>query len=445
MKDALREKDLAYVWHPYTDIARMEGGAFPIIERAEGVRLYDRSGREILDGISSWWGCNLGHGHPRLVEAIREQAGRLDHSILGGMSHPNAIRLAGRLAAMTPAGLERTLFASDGSSAVEAALKIALQYRVNRGERGRDRFVSLEDGYHGDTLGAMGVGFLPGFHGAFAGMLREAYRATSPDCAHCRAGRTRETCDLACFESMRRIVEEHEPDITAVIVEPLVQAAAGMRIYPEGYLVRLRELCDAHGVLLIADEIATGFGRTGEMFACERAGIAPDIMCLGKGLTGGTVPMSATMVTEGIFDTFRSSAGTDRTFYHGHTFSGNPIASAVALAALEVYGEEGFLAGLAPGMEALARGFGRIGEMEGIEDVRALGMIGACELSEEGGGAERARGVGQRALAMGLLVRPLGRVVYLWPPLVSTAGEVAEMTGILGRAVEMTNDNGKAG
>ena len=253
MTDALGESDRKHVWHPYTDIAWVEGTDFPIIERAEGVRLYDRSGRGILDGISSWWACNLGHGHPRLVEAIRRQAQTLQHSILGGLSHPNAIRLAERLAAISPEGLTRAFFASDGACAVEAALKIALQYRANTGAPGRNRFVSLCSSYHGDTLGAMGVGFVPGFHAAFKGVLRESYRADSPDCAHCPAGRTRDTCSVECFGSMRRIVEAHHDEVTAVIVEPLVQAAAGVRIYPEEYLHRLRSLCDEHDILLIAD------------------------------------------------------------------------------------------------------------------------------------------------------------------------------------------------
>jgi len=431
MTESLRKLDIRHLWHPYTDISSMEKRAFPIIERAEGVYLYDTDGRPILDGISSWWACALGHGHPRVVEAIREQAGRLQHSILGGMSHPGAIRLAEDICELTPPGLDHVFFASDGASAVEAALKIAIQYRANLGQDGRSSFISLADGYHGDTLGAVGVGFLPHFHSAFAGAVRQSYRAESPYCLRCPAGRSPGDCKLECFQSMERLIRKHHQSVAAVIVEPLCQAAAGVRIYPADYLRRLRALCDEYGLLLIADEIAVGFGRTGAMFACDKAGISPDIMCLGKALTAGYLPMSATVVSDRIYDSFRSDGGRDRAFYHGHTFCGNPIAAAAARAALAECRERNIVQRIQPLVEKLRAGMSSFEELDCVRGVRTLGMIGMMELQ----GKASAPRVASRALELGLFIRPLGAAVYLWPPLVTTKQELERMLSILSQAV----------
>jgi len=428
MPEDLRALDLRHLWHPYTPIDAFEADDdVPVIARAEGVRLYDAAGRAWLDGISSWWAVNLGHGHPRIVEAIRAQAGTLQHSILGGMSHPNAARLAARLAAAAPGALNRVLFASDGASAVEAALKIALQYRTNRGEAGRDRFVSLADAYHGDTLGAMGPGHLPGFHRPFEKVLTPAFRAASPHCFHCPCGLAPETCDVECFASMAEAVRQNADRVTAVIVEPLCQGAAGMRIYPAAYLRRLRALCDETGALLIADEIAVGFGRTGKLFACEHAGIAPDILCLGKALTGGALPMSATVVTDAVYDTFRNTRERDRTFYHGHTFCGNPIAAAAALAALDVFAGEKIVEQARPAMDALAAGIADLGARPPVARARALGMMGVLEIAPEAGGEDAAKATARKALARDLFIRPLDNIVYLWPPLVTSKEDIGKM------------------
>jgi len=311
---------------------------------------------------------------------------------------------------------------------------MAVQYRVNIGQPEKNRFIGLAEGYHGDTFGAMGVGFVETFHKDFEAILTPAYQAVSPHCADCPYGKTRQTCDVECFDSMAQLLRDHHDEVTAVILEPLCQAAGGMRIYPEEYLHRTRALCDEMDVLLIADEIAVGFGRTGAMFACKRAGIVPDIMTLGKGMTGGYLPMSAAMVSDRIYDTFRADGKRARTFYDGHTFCGNPITSAVALAALETYEAENIPASLAPKIEQLAEGMDRLKAFAPNSTVLTLGLIGVLELSEQDGGSARAKRVGQRALDVGLFIRPLGPAVYLWPPLTTTSEELQTMLELLQRA-----------
>lgn len=435
----LRELDIKYLWHPCTDINALEQTDFPIIERARGVYLYEVGGRPLLDGIASWWCVNLGHSHPRLIAAIQQEAGTLQHAILGGMSHPNAIKLAEQLARLTPGDLTHSFFASDGASAVEAALKIAVQYWANIGEKGRNHFVGLEEGYHGDTLGAMGVGYVESFHRDYQEVIRPAYRALSPHCAQCPCTKEPETCDIECFDSMAKLLKAHHQKIAAVIVEPLCQAAAGIRIYPEEYLRRLRKMCDEYGLILIADEIAVGFGRTGSMFACERAGIVPDIMTVGKGLTGGYMPLSAAIVNDTLYNSFRNkNDDRDRTFNHSHTFGGNPVITALALAAIETYEKERVIEKCQPRIKQLEQGMRHLGAMLSGSKVRALGMMAVIEISDASGGAGRAAQIVRKAYELGLFLRPRGRAIYLWPPLVITEDELDCMLSILEEATRQT-------
>lgn len=434
----LRQRDIKHLWHPYTEITDFESSEFPVIERAQGLKLYQMDGPELLDGISSWWCVNLGHSHPRLVDAIQSQAAKLQNVILGGMSHVSAIELAEKIAQLTPGNLNHVFFASDGASAVEAALKIALQYWVNIGESGRTRFICLKDGYHGDTLGAMGVGYVETFHKDFKEVIPEAYRAVSPHCAQCPFDKHPDSCGIECFESMETLIKMHHETTAAVIVEPLCQGAAGIRIYPEEYLRRLKKLCDEFGLLLIADEIAVGFGRTGSMFACEKAGIEPDIITIGKGLTGGYLPMSAAVVSSTIYDSFRREGHRIRTLYHGHTYCGNPITSALALAALHVYEDEKILSRILGLSELLSKGIKRLSKMLSDSFGRTSGLIGVVELNVASGGAERARRIGSKAMELGLFIRPLGRSVYLWPPLISSADDIETMLDILAASVQKT-------
>jgi adenosylmethionine-8-amino-7-oxononanoate aminotransferase len=415
-----QEMDERSLWHPYTRRSALDAAPLPVITRADGVYLFDSDGRRYLDAISSWWACNLGHNHPRLVEAIVRQARELQHSILGNLSHPRAIELATRLTAFFPDD-RRVMFASDGSCTVEAALKIALQYWSNVGRPAKHKFVALDFAYHGDTLGAVSVGYLPHFHQAFKPALFSVFQAPSPCCGTCAFHETPEHCLSECFDTMRLIIREHAHELAAVIVEPLCQCSGGMRIYPAEYLRRLAKLCAEQEVLLIADEIAVGFGRTGRMFAGEHAGVWPDIVCLGKGLSGGYLPISAAVVKADLYETFRDLPD-DHTFYHGHTFTGNPIAAALAVETLRVYDEEHIVARAAALGDTLAAALTPLACLPGVRNVRSLGVIGVVELEDgpEGWGTRRAARVRDRLRAEGILLRPLGPVIYVMPPLITS-------------------------
>lgn len=402
--DQYRSLDRQHLWHPYSRHSAIRDTAFPVMVRGEGVYLFDSDGRRYLDAISSWWACNLGHSHPRLVKTLTGQAQCLQHSILGNLSHPGAIELAARLAELFSDRRRRVFFAGDGASAVEAALKIAVQYWHNRGKPERRRFVSLANAYHGDTLGSVSVGYVPEFHAPFQSLLFPVFRVPAPE----------------CLATMADILDKNAAEIAAVIVEPMCQGAAGMRIYTKDCLAKMAALCREHDVLLIADEIAMGFGRTGRMFAFEHAGIDPDIVCLGKGLAGGYLPMSATIVREAIYETFTDSRA-DHTFYHGHTFAGNPVAAAVALETLRIYAEDRIVERAREAGVRLQVALAPIRGLSGVRDVRGLGLLAVVELAESKGqsGPERARRMAAWLLQQGVLIRPLGSVVYLMPPLIT--------------------------
>jgi len=427
----LRQKDNAHLWHPYTDAVTFETEPYTCIERAEGVYLYTADGRKLYDGIASWWAVSFGHSNPKIIEAMRDQAGVLQHCILGNMSHPKSVELAHRLAQLTPGDLNYSYFACDGSSATEAALKMAVQYWAFNGKPEKTKFVGLEEGYHGDTLGAIGAGYVSWFHDPYAALVKPALRARAPF-APCNTGDPEEevAADRA-FAEMERIVRENKDTIAAVIVEPLCQGAAGIHIYPKSYLQKLRALCDACEVLLIADEIAVGFARTGSMFACEEAGIVPDIMCLGKALTAGYLPMSVAVASDRVFDAFRRPDDKARIFFDGHTYCGNPITSAVALATLDVMAELNLPASCGPRYTQLAAGMERIGELPHVRYQKTLGLIGMCEMDD----TSLARRISLKANELGLFIRPLGPSLYLWPPLTSTEAELGAMIDILANSI----------
>ncbi len=426
-----RELDQASLWHPYTRHSALRD-SFPVITRGEGIFLFDLEGNRYVDAISSWWACNLGHSHPRLIHAITCQAEELQHSILGNLTHPRAAELAYKLSGFFPDRHRRVLFASDGASAVEAALRVAVQYWHNIGEKGRFRFAAFEDAYHGDTIGAMAVGYLPAFHGPYRSLLFPVHKVKTPDCAQCLSGTDPETCGLECFAPMEHTLREHAEELAAVIVEPLCQGAAGMRMYPAKYLQRLSELCREGRILLIVDEIAMGFGRTGKMFAFEHAGIDPDIVCVGKSLSGGYLPISAAVVKEEIFETFADEPE-DHTFYHGHTFAGNPIAAAAAIECLNIYREEGIVEKAERSGRVLAAEFEAFEDVAGVANVRCLGMIAAFDLTEKEGltGVERARRLCAAMLNKGYLIRPLGATIYLMLPLITDDEVMVETVRVL--------------
>jgi adenosylmethionine-8-amino-7-oxononanoate aminotransferase len=423
--------DSASLWHPYTRHSATKEG-FPVIVRGENVYLFDAQGKRYLDAISSWWACNLGHGNPRLVRALTRQARQLQHSILGNLTHPRAVELASALAGLFPDTGRRTLFASDGASAVEAALRVAVQYWHNVGETGRTRFAAFEDSYHGDTIGAMSEGYLPDFHAPNRSLLFPVHKLKTPDCAHCPAQQPGKECDMECFKEISAKIAEHAHELAAVIVESMCLGAAGMKMYPAKCLRKLSELCRKNRVLLIVDEIAMGFGRTGRMFAFEHAGIDPDIVCIGKGLSGGYLPISGAVVKEEIFDTFADQP-LDHTFYHGHTFAGNPLAAAVALECLNIYREDNIVLKAQSGGNVLAQSLEPLRKVSGVDNLRCLGMIAAFELSDKENisGPERARRICLDMLKKGILIRPLGATLYLMLTLITDEALIAKTAASL--------------
>jgi adenosylmethionine-8-amino-7-oxononanoate aminotransferase len=420
------EQDRAHVWHPYTRASTLAQGAPPCIVRGEGIYLVDAEGRRYVDAISSWWCAALGHSHPRLILAIQRQAAELQHSILANLTHPQAIELARQLALMMPTSERHVLFASDGASAVEQALKIAAQYWHNIGRREKRRFASLHGAYHGDTFGTMAVGYLDAWHRPFKPWLAEAIQI--------------ESGELADGSWMRKL-DAHRDELAALIVEPLCLGAAGMRMYPVECLRALGTWCAAHGVLLIVDEIAMGFGRTGRWFAFEHAGLDPDLVCVGKALTGGTLPMSATIAKDFLYSTFVDMPE-DRTLQHGHTFCGNPIASAAANEALRVYREIDAPTRAASLGARLARRIEALRGRKGVADVRSLGLIGAVELEPERASAAipRPHRIRLRLQEEGILLRPLGNVLYLMPPLVITEVELDALADAFVNAISIELD-----
>ena len=409
--------DRAHVWHPYT---QMQTAPAPLpVVRAEGVWLELADGRRILDGISSWWVNLFGHNHPRLNAALAAQAACLEQVIFAGFTHEPAARLAAELVALAPTGLSRVFFSDDGSTAVEVAMKMAVQQWRQRGEERRRLFVALDHAYHGDTFGAMAAGGDAVVHGAFADLLCEVRRAPVPAC---------ESEVGAALAALEALLDRADGEVAAVIVEPIVQGAGGMRIHPPSFLRGVRAATRARGLPLIADEIFTGFGRTGRMFACEHAGIAPDLLCLSKGLTGGYLPLAATLASEEIYAAFLSEER-GRAFFHGHSYTANALACAVARASLELVAETQCLGRVAELQRLFARRLAVISALPGVARVRGLGALAVVELEPPRGDRESgyldARGprLAQEFLDRGVLLRPLGNVVYFLPPYAITDDE----------------------
>jgi adenosylmethionine---8-amino-7-oxononanoate aminotransferase len=413
-----RQTDRNYIWHPYSKRSAIENEDFPIISKGEGVYLFDNEGRKYTDAISSWWACSLGHSNPRLIQAMCNQANMLQHSILANLSQERAIELSEMIVHLFADTSRRVFYSSDGASAVEAAMKIAVQYWYNIGQPDKNKFVSLKNDYHGDTLGAVSIGYVKRFHKPFKNVLFPVYQAESPCCGVCEYGPP-DSCNLECFESMENIIANHYSEIAAVIVEPLCQAAGGMRIYSAKYLAKLYKLCREKNILLISDEIAMGFGRTGKMFAFEHADIDPDIVCIGKALSSGYLPISAAVIKEYIYSTFTDQP-VDNTFYHGHTFAGNPIAAAVAIEVLKIYQEENVLSTVQHLSKKIANWFSRFSAIPFIKNSRWLGILGVIEIDKSDylQSAALADQIRRSLMKKGILLRPLGTVVYIMPPLI---------------------------
>lgn len=441
----LVKKDLEYIWHPCSQMKDYEELKPIVIDHGKGVYLYDKEGKEYIDIVSSWW-CNLlGHCNDKINQNIKNQLDRLEHVIFANFSHEPAIALCDKLINIIPKGLKKFNFSDNGSSSIECALKMSFQYHYQTGNPKKTRFMALTEGYHGETIGALSVGTLDLYAKIYQPMLMDTIRVEAPDCYRCPYGKCRDCCGCECFEHAEKALEQYADETCAFIVEPLLQGSAGMRIYPPLYLKKLREACTKYNVHLIADEIATGFGRTGKMFACDYAGITPDIMCISKGLTGGYLPMAITITTQEIYDAFYDDYNKGKAFMHSHTYSGNPIACSAALAVQDILANDNIIENAQVRAVYLNNKLNKaLLHHKNVGEIRHIGLINAIELvtdknTKEGFDGELRIGyqIYKRALQYGLLLRPLGNVLYFNPPLIINEEEIDKAVE---RCVKAIND-----
>ncbi|MFC7750527.1 adenosylmethionine--8-amino-7-oxononanoate transaminase [Paenibacillus thermoaerophilus] len=439
--------DKAFLWHPFTQMKDYNNSDPLIIERGEGVKLYDVQGRGYYDGFSSVWLNVHGHNVPELNEAIVAQLGRVAHSTLLGMANVPAVELAAKLAAIAPEGLNKVFYSDSGATGVEIALKMAFQYWHNRGQIGKRSFITMNEAYHGDTIGAVSVGAIPLYHEVFRPLLFPSHTVPYPFPYRHPGGA--EGAVETTLSELRKLLEAKAGEIAALIVEPIVQGASGIVVMPEGCLREIAALCRQYDVLLIADEVATGFGRTGRMFACNHEDVSPDLMVVGKGLTGGYLPVAATLATDEIYDAFYADYEERKTFFHGHSYTGNPLGCAVALASLKLMEERRLVESVEAKAALVARKLAPLADWPHVGDIRQKGLIVGIELvrnkatKEPYDWAERI-GVraSQRARELGMLTRPLGNVCVFIPPLASTETELDEMTDILAQAIRDVTEGG---
>lgn len=425
MKNSLDliSRDLACLWHPYTQM-KTAPAPLPVV-RGEGVYLYTEDGRRLLDGISSWWVNIHGHSHPALNAALAAQAAKLEHVIFAGATHEPAVALAEQLTSILPRGLSRIFYSDNGSTAVEVALKMAWQYWQNRDRGSRREFVALHHAYHGDTVGGMSPSESTAFSKPFEGLLFPVHRVHSPYCYRCPLGLKRSDCAIDCLGDLERVLEGRRGSVAAVIVEPMLQGAGGMIVWPAEFLSGVRRLCDQYDTLMIADEVLTGFGRTGRMFACEHAMVSPDLICLSKALTGGYLPLAVTACTEGIYRAFLHDDRT-KAFFHGHSYTASPLGCAVALASLNLFRTDGTLDRVRALEKQFRTRLEEIGKLKVAGDTRAIGGVAAIELVGSDGGYFDSIGprLYEAFVKRGLLLRPLGSILYFMPPFVITEREV---------------------
>jgi adenosylmethionine---8-amino-7-oxononanoate aminotransferase len=446
----IERKDKQYIWHPFTQMKGWLENPQTVIAEAKGIKITDMDGREYYDGVSSLWVNIHGHRKAEINQAIIDQLGKVAHSTALGLANIPASELAEQLVEVTPPGLNKVFYSDDGSTAMEVAIKMAFQYWQHKGLPQKKRFVALDQAYHGDTVGTVSVGGIDLFHRVFKPLLFEPLHIPAPSCYHCQLTNDPATCGMVCAQQLESALAEHHEEIAAVILEPLVQAAAGMLMAPPGYLAKVRELTERYTVLLIVDEVATGFGRTGKMFACGHEGVTPDLMALSKGITGGYLPLAATMTTDEIYNAFLGEMAEKRTFYHGHSYTANQLACAAASANLKIFRNENVIEGLAPKMVAIKEKLTAIRELAHVGDARQCGMIVGIELMQDKAGKnpypwDQTTGakVCMKARQYGLFIRPVGDVVVFMPPLASTVEEINHMLDIIHCAIDEVTNQGQ--
>lgn len=434
-------KDKQYIWHPFTQMKGWLEERQTVITDANGIILKDSEGNSYYDGVSSLWVNLHGHRRPEIDQAIIAQIGKVAHSTALGLANIPAADLAELLVKVTPKGLEKVFYSDDGSTAVEVALKMAFQYWKHKGKPKKEKFIALDSAYHGDTIGAVSVGGVDLFHRAFSSLLFTGYKVPSPSCYHCKLT-LRDECQMQCLKVLEVVLEKHHEEIAGLIIEPMVQAAAGMLMAPAGYLKRVRELTSQYGVLLIADEVATGFGRTGRMFACDHECVSPDLLCLSKGITGGYLPLAATLTTQEIFDAFLGGLKEKKTFYHGHSYTANQLACAAGIASLKIFTTDHVLEAMQPKILLISECLQKIACLPHVGDARQRGMIVGIELMQDKEkyipyAWEQTMGaaVCMKAREHGLFIRPVGDVVVFMPPLCSTEEEIKTMLAMIERSI----------
>ncbi len=425
------EEAKKWIWHPFTQMKEWERETPVLIVKGSGALLTDIHGKIYLDGTSSLWVNLHGHNHPRINRAIIRQMQQMAHSTLLGLSHPPAIELARRLIQIAPPGLSRVFYSDNGSTAVEVAVKMAFDFWRHQNHPQKKKFIALTCAYHGDTLGAVSLGGIEKFHQAYRPLLFETIHVPAPTCYRCPIDRTYPSCQMACLNDVEATIKRHHRHTAALIIEPIVQAAAGMWVAPPGYLAEIRKLCDRYDILLIADEVATGFGRTGTLFACEQEGVTPDLMAIAKGLTAGYLPLAATLVTSRIYEAFLGEYTEGKTFFHGHSYTGNPLGCAAALASLDLFEEEHVLETLRPKIQQLQQRLKTLKRLRHVGDIRQAGLMVGIELVAQKTGKvpyplEQRMGlqVCQEARARGVLLRPLGDIIVLMPPLCISSDQI---------------------
>jgi adenosylmethionine---8-amino-7-oxononanoate aminotransferase len=436
-REQLIKWDKMYIWHPFTQMKDYMDMPPLVIENGEGCYLIDIDGKKYIDGVSSLWVIVHGHGKKELVEAIKKQAETLCHSTLLGIANTPSIILAKMLIDISPKSLSKIFYSDNGSTSVEIALKMAYQYWQQKGEKNRKRFISFTNGYHGDTIGAVSIGGIDLFHKVYRPLLFKTYKSPAPYCYRCPLKLEKESCRMACVQRFEEVVKKYKEEVCAVVIEPIVQGAAGIIIQPEGFLSAIHRIAKENGLLFIADEVATGFGRTGSMFACEKEGVEPDFLCLAKGVTGGYLPLAATLTTNEIFNGFLGQFEDFKTFFHGHTYTGNPVACSVAIENLNLYKKENTIENLQSKIALLTKRLQKFNGLSHIGEVRQAGFMVGIELVKNKKTKrpfQPKEKIGQRVIMearkRGVIIRPLGDVIVLMPPLAIEENTLQELVDV---------------